>query len=42
MLARAHDIDVATAFELLRRHARNNQRKLHDAAAELLAGTIRL
>lgn len=41
-LARAHDIDVSTAFDLLRRHARNTQRRLHDVAGEVVAGTIRL
>ena len=41
-LARGLDIDVSTAFELLRRHARNNQRKLHDVAAEVIEGTLRL
>jgi AmiR/NasT family two-component response regulator len=41
-LARAHDIDVSTAFERLRRYARSNHRKLHDVAAEVVAGTLQL
>jgi len=41
-LARDHDIDVSLAFELLRRHARNSNRRLHDAAAAVVARTLRL
>jgi AmiR/NasT family two-component response regulator len=33
---------VSAAFERLRRHARNHNRKLHDVAAEVVAGTVRL
>jgi AmiR/NasT family two-component response regulator len=40
VLARSHDIDVSEAFERLRRYARRNDRRLHDAAAEVVAGTL--
>jgi hypothetical protein len=33
---------VSAAFERLRRHARNHNRKPHDVAAEVVAGTVRL
>ena len=36
-LARTHDIDVDTAFALLRRYARNHNRKLADVARAVLA-----
>jgi GAF domain-containing protein len=42
VLARSHDIDVSEAFERLRRYARGNNRRLHDAAAEVVAGTLHL
>lgn len=42
IIATAHDIDMSAAFELLRRHARNGNRKLHDVAAEVVDGTLRL
>lgn len=41
-LARDHDLDVSVAFELLRRHARNNNRNIHDVAAEVVDGTLHL
>lgn len=37
-----HDLDVSVAFELLRRHARNNNRNIHDVAAEVVDGTLHL
>lgn len=42
VLARAHDVDVSTAFERLRRYARRNHRILHDVAAEVVDGTLQL
>lgn len=42
ILATARDIDMPAAFELLRRHARNGNRRLHDVAAEVVDGTLRL
>ncbi len=35
-------VDVTDAFEILRRHARNNGVKLRDVAADVVAGTLRL
>ena len=36
------EIPVTEAFEVMRRHARSNGRKLHDVAVEVVAGTLRL
>jgi transcriptional regulator with GAF, ATPase, and Fis domain len=36
------DIAVTEAFEVLRRHARSNGRKLHDVAVEVMDGTLHL
>jgi hypothetical protein len=42
MLAERANISVDHAFQLLRRHARNNNVKLHDVARQLLVGTLLL
>ena len=39
-LAERHGIAVSEAFELLRRHARRNSRKLHDVARDVVHGTL--
>jgi GAF domain-containing protein len=35
-------VSVKDAFEIMRTHARNNGRKLHDIAAEVVEGTLKL
>ena len=35
-------VSVTEAFEVMRRHARSNGRRLHDVAVEVVAGTLRL
>jgi GAF domain-containing protein len=42
VLAGQHGLDTELAFELLRRHARNRGRKLHDVAREVVEGTLEL
>lgn len=42
VLATTHDIDVSEAFERLRRHSRNNNRRLHDVATEVVDGVLEL
>lgn len=42
IVARARDVDVAVAFELLRRRARSTNRKLHDLATDIVEGTTEL
>jgi GAF domain-containing protein len=42
MLAQQLRLDVGEAFEILRRHARSNGRKLHEVAAEVVAGSLKL
>lgn len=42
VLAEQLAVDVGEAFEVLRRHARSNGRKLHDVATEVVEGTLRL
>ena len=41
-LAEQLGVNVNQAFEVLRSHARSNGRKLHDVAAEVVAGTLTL
>lgn len=41
-LAEQLQVSVTEAFEVMRRHARNNGRKLHEIAAEIVEGTLRL
>jgi GAF domain-containing protein len=36
------DTSVEEAFEIMRRYARNNGARLHDVAAQVVAGTLRL
>lgn len=38
ILAERHGKDTAIAFQLLRQHARNNNIKIHDLAAAVVAG----
>ena len=40
MLAERLDVTINEAFELLRRHARSHNAKLHDVAREVLSGTL--
>lgn len=37
-----HDVDMSTAFEVLRSHARNTNRRLHDVAADTVNGALRI
>ena len=37
----AHRLDAVTAFDLLRRRARDSRRRVADVAAEVLDGTAR-
>ncbi len=42
VLAERHHIGVDAAFEMLRSHARSNALKLHDVAADVVAGLVQL
>lgn len=42
VVAERHGIDVAEAFDLIRRHARGNNRKLREVARELIEGALSL
>lgn len=42
VLARSHASDMSTAFEVLRRYARSNNRNLHAVAADVVDGTLEL
>jgi GAF domain-containing protein len=42
ILAERHGTDTATAFDRLRSHARSTNAKIHDAAAAVVDGTLRL
>ena len=42
MLAERYDIDVRSAFDRLRQHARANQRTVRAVATEVVDGTLRL
>jgi len=41
-LAEQLAMSIGDAFELMRRYARNNGRKLHEVAAEVVSGTLKL
>lgn len=40
MLAERHGLDVSTAFDRMRRHARSSRRSLHAVASDIVAGRI--
>lgn len=42
IIATRRDVDVATAFDLLRQHARDHNRKIHDVANEVISGDLDL
>lgn len=42
IISERHKIGVSEAFELLRRHARNNHLKLHDVSAHVVRGELQL
>lgn len=42
ILAERHGLGTAAAFERLRRHARNNGRKVHDVARAIVDGTLQV
>lgn len=42
MLAEQLGVSVDEAFEILRRHARSNGRKLHDVASDVVTGSLKL
>lgn len=42
VLAERHHLDLEQAFERLRAHARSNRRRLHEVAADVVAGTLDL
>ena len=42
VLAERHGLDVDRAFELLRGEARNSRRRIHDVAADVVAGDLDL
>lgn len=42
VMAERHGLTVTDAFERLRRHARNNQLKLHDVATQVVNGELEL
>ena len=40
IVATRRDVDMASAFDLIRRHARDNNRKIHDVAGEIVSGDL--
>jgi GAF domain-containing protein len=42
VLAERHGLDETTAFEVIRRHARSTNQRVHDVARALLEGRLRL
>lgn len=42
MLSQRHGLDMQAAFELLRRHARNHNLRLHEVATDVVADRLRL
>jgi AmiR/NasT family two-component response regulator len=42
VIAERHRIDTPAAFELLRRHARNQQQKVHDVASAIVDGHLQI
>ena len=40
IVATRRDVDMAVAFDLIRQHARDRDRKLHDVAGEIVSGDL--